>query len=233
LLECDHVPEKFRHIAGDYREMFATLLAQHAPQLELVNYDVCNGELPATIDACEAFITTGSKFSAYDDVDWIHALKGFIRQLHEANKPFVGICFGHQLLAEALGGKVAKAETGWGVGAHAVKIIHRESWMTPDAANCRLQYMHQDQVQRMPDNSVLLGNSAHCPVAMYRVGATMLGIQAHPEFPAAYSEALMLDRIPRIGEARVRDGVTSLVQATDEAIVTNWIVQFMVTSLAQ
>ena len=110
LLECDHVLEKFRHIAGDYRDMFAVWL----PQFELQAFDVRNGEFPSSVDACDAYLTTGSRFSAYDDEAWIQQLKDFVRQLHEAEKPFVGICFGHQVLAEALGGKVEKAESGWG-----------------------------------------------------------------------------------------------------------------------
>src|SRR6266540_3423304 len=214
LLECDHVLERFRHIAGDYREMFAALFSRYAPQIALRPFDVCNGEFPPSLDACDAYLTTGSRFSAYDDADWIHALKNFMRQIHEAKKPFVGVCF-------------ARAETGWGVGARGVEIIRRELWMRPEQSRCGLQYMHQDQVERLPEDGVVIGRSDHCPVAIFRAGDSTLGIQAHPEFPKAYSEALLLDRVERIGEERVKAALASLGQPTDEPVVAKWIVEFL------
>lgn len=226
LLECDHVAERFRHIAGDYREMFGALFSRHAPEVTLEPFDVCDEQFPA-LDDCDGFITTGSRFSVYDDVDWIHRLKGFVRQAREAGKPFVGICFGHQMLAESLGGKVEKAACGWGVGVHAVEVVKPEAWMRPAQSACGLQFMHQDQVVRLPENPVLLGRSAHCPAAVFRVGATMLGIQAHPEFPADYVEALLLDRVARIGEDRVREAQAGLRQPTDENVVAKWIAEFL------
>ena len=81
------------------------------------------GELPATLDACDAYLCTGSRASVYDEAGWIHALKDFVRQAYAAGKPFVGICFGHQMLAEALGGKTSKAPQGWGAGIHTVEVV--------------------------------------------------------------------------------------------------------------
>jgi GMP synthase-like glutamine amidotransferase len=227
LLECDHVLDRFRHVGGDYSDMFAALFARHAPQITLRFFDVCNGEFPPSLDDCDAYLTTGSRFSAYDDVEWIHSLKGFLRRIHEAKKPFVGVCFGHQLMAEALGGKVSRAETGWGVGVHGVEITGIERWMRPEQSSCALQYMHQDQVERLPDGGVVIGRSDHCPVAVFRVGDSTLGIQAHPEFPKSYSEALLLDRVERIGEARARAALASLDRTTDESVVAKWIAEFL------
>ncbi len=225
LLECDHVGEPLRHIAGDYRQMFDDLFQHHAPQFELMSFDVRNGEFPASVDACEAFVCTGSRFSAYDQHDWIQELKGFLRRLHEADKPFVGICFGHQVLAEALGGKVEKAEQGWGLGVHSLNVVKTESWMQPEQSSCGIQYSHRDQVVRMPESSVLLGESDHCPVAMFRVGETMLGIQGHPEFSAVYTEALVRGRIDLIGAEKVN--AAKFDAPTDEAIITNWLAKFL------
>lgn len=225
LLECDHVAEPLRHIAGDYRQMFDDLFHCHAPQLELVSFDVRNGEFPASVDACEAFVCTGSRFSAYDQDDWIQELKGFLRQLRSADKPFVGICFGHQMLAQALGGEVKKASQGWGIGVHSLNVVKAESWMQPEQSSCGIQYSHRDQVVRLPENSVVLGESDHCPVAMFRVGKTMLGIQGHPEFPAAYVEALVRGRTELIGADKVN--AAKFNAPTDEAIITNWLAKFL------
>ncbi|MDX2044351.1 MAG: gamma-glutamyl-gamma-aminobutyrate hydrolase family protein [Acidobacteriota bacterium] len=225
LLECDHVAEPLRHVAGDYRQMFADLFNRHAPQFELVNFDVCNGQFPASVDACEAFVCTGSRFSAYDQDDWIQQLKGFVWQLSEASKPFVGICFGHQMMAQALGGEVKKASQGWGIGVHALNVVKTESWMQPEQTSCGIQYSHRDQVVRLPENSVVLGESDHCPVAMFRVGETMLGIQGHPEFPAAYVEALVRGRTELIGADKIN--VAKFDAPTDESIITAWLAKFL------
>ena len=227
LLECDHVLERFHHVSGDYREMFAALFKQSTLDVTLQSFDVCNGEFPPSLDSCDAYLTTGSRFSAYDDMDWIREMKAFVQQAYEANKPFVGICFGHQIIAEALGGKVEPAETGWGVGVRNIEVIKTEEWMQPGQSNLKLQYMHRDQVKRLPENSDVLGRSDHCSVAMFRAGGSMLGIQAHPEFPRAYSEALLNDRIERIGEKCVAEAQASLLKETDEFVVARWIVEFL------
>jgi GMP synthase-like glutamine amidotransferase len=233
LLVCDHVPERFRHIAGGYRAMFGTLFRPQAPHVTLRHFDVCHGELPQTTDTCDAYVCTGSRYSVYDKLDWIGALEAFVRRVHEARAPFAGICFGHQMLAQALGGTVTPAPEGWGVGVHGMRILHSEPWMQPPLATCRLQYMHQDQVMEFPPEAVLLGSAAHCPVAMFRCGESMLGIEGHPEFPAAYNEALMRYRIGRIGEARVRAGLETVRQGTDGAVVGQWIVRFFAQSAAR
>lgn len=224
LLQCDHVAERFQPIAGDYAEMFGALFGQH---FNLIPYDVCNGVWPVSVHDCDAYLCTGSRWSVYDDVAWIHELKSFVRRAYEMRTPFIGICFGHQMMAEALGGKVEKSAHGWGIGIQAVEITQIEAWMQPERATLKLHYMHQDQVTRLPENSVVLGRSAHCPVAAFRVGATMLGIQAHPEFTNEYSAALLADRLERIGTERVQEARASLVHNTDENVFAQWVTEFL------
>jgi GMP synthase-like glutamine amidotransferase len=227
LLGCDDVPERLRHIAGGYRDMFEKLLAPQIPELELTWFDACKGELPSNTDACDAYICTGSRYSVYEDRDWINGLKAFVRQLHAARKPFVGICFGHQVLAEALGGEVRAATQGWGVGILDMHVTQTEPWMQPPKSNARLEYMHADQVQKLPPESVVLAEAPHCPVAMFKVGETMLGIEGHPEFPAPYVEALVTARKERIGEERANAALASLSQTPDDAVVARWIANFL------
>lgn len=225
LLECDHVLPEFRHIGGDYREMFSALL----PELNLVNYDVCNGQFPKDTDECDDYICTGSHYSVYDEVDWIIKLKEFVRELHMAQKKFVGVCFGHQMLAEALGGKVEIAETGWCVGVHSFEVIKHEGWMAPFVPTFNLPMSCRDQVVQLPENSTVLAKSADCPVGMFRVGEHMLGIQAHPEFSLRYAEALMESRAEKIGAEKVRAGRESLRWRVHREEVARWIARFFET----
>jgi GMP synthase-like glutamine amidotransferase len=230
ILGCDDVPERLRHLGGTYRDMFQALLEPHLPGARYTWFDAVKGELPSTPDACDAYLCTGSRYSAYEERDWIVALKDYVRRLHEARKPFVGVCFGHQILAEALGGSVEAAGQGWGVGIHEMRVIASEPWMQPPQEDCKLQYMHGDQVERLPPDSVVLASAPHCPVAMFRVGETMLGIEGHPEFPAAYVEALIRARMDRIGHARAQAALASLDQKADDGVVAQWMANFLKTS---
>ena len=227
LLMCDDVSSRFRHIAGGYQDMFEALLRPHIPGLQFTRYDVRQGEVPATPDAHDVYLCTGSRHSVYDKLDWIDALKAFVRDVQQSGKTFVGVCFGHQVLAQALGGEVAKAEQGWGIGVLDMDIVKPEPWMQPQQNRCRLQYMHGDQVQRLPADSTVLAAARHCPVAMFKVGDTMLGIEGHPEFTAAYEQALLESRRDRIGPAAVDAALATLSTPTDHEIAGKWIAGFI------
>lgn len=227
LLGCDDVPQKLRHLGGTYRDMFEGLLKPHLPHARFTWFDALKGELPASPETCDAYICTGSRYSAYDANDWIEALKDYVRRLQQSRKPFIGICFGHQILAQALGGEVKPAQQGWGVGIHEMRIVANEPWMQPVQEDCKLEYMHADQVERLPPDSVVLASAPHCPVAMFRVGETLLGIEGHPEFPASYVEALVRARIERIGESRAQAALASLSQKADDALVGRWMANFL------
>lgn len=220
LLECDDVVGRFAEVEGGYREMFAALL----PGFAFRYYEAHRGRLPASPAECDAWLCTGSKYSVYDGTRWIGELADFIRCI---DRPYVGICFGHQMLAHAMGGEVAKAKQGWGVGVLPLEILKKEPWMQPPMQQVRMQHMHQDQVQRLPGNSVLLGRSAHCEVGMFRVGEAMLGIEGHPEFTLEYGAALIRARQKQIGETESRRALDSLKEKADGPVVGGWIERFL------
>ncbi len=229
LLECDHVSDRFRNLSGDYFDMFSSLLTRAEPDLDLVRFDVCDGVLPDTAEDCDAYLCTGSRRSVYDPDDWIGALASFVGTLHDRQVPYVGVCFGHQMLAFALGGKVERAATGWGVGVHTVEIEEPRAWMSPSARRCQLQFMHQDQVVGLPPGARVLASADHCPVAMLGAGTTMLGIQAHPEFTVPYADALLAERAELIGVQRAQAARRSLAGATDEDLIARWVMQALHT----
>ena len=220
LLECDDVVGRFPEVRGGYREMFAALL----PGFEFRYYEAHRGQIPSSGRECDAWVCTGSKYSVYDGTKWIADLAAFIRSLQQ---PFVGICFGHQMLAHAMGGEVAKAKQGWGVGVLGVEVLKKEPWMEPPLARMQIQHMHQDQVQKLPADSVLLGRSPHCDVAMFRVGEAMLGIEGHPEFTVEYGAALIRARRALIGEQGAQRALESLKGRTDSPTVGRWIERFL------
>jgi GMP synthase-like glutamine amidotransferase len=226
LLACDEVAERFRHVAGDYQHMFERLLSPHIPDLRVTRFDVQAGQTPSGARLCDAWITTGSRASAYDDAAWIRAAEEFIVKVADSDRPFVGICFGHQLLARTLGAEVKRAAGGWGVGVLPMSILQEEAWMTPARSTVRLQYMHADQVTALPAGATLLGEAPHCPVAMFQSGARLLGIEAHPEFPAAYARTLIADRRARIGERTAENALARVDEPADSDVVGAWIARF-------
>lgn len=223
LLECDHVLPELRSIAGDYQDMFLEFL----PGYDWAFFDVCNGQFPAPDDDCDAYLCTGSRFSVYDEVDWILELKAFVRQVSTSDKKFIGVCFGHQMMGEALGGKVKKAESGWNVGVHTFEILRPAPWMSPFQSSLNLMMMCQDQVVQLPPGSTVLARTAYCPVGMFQAGANMLGIQGHPEFPTAYEARLLELRRERIGSDKVDAALKSLDLPVDATPIAAWIGHFL------
>jgi GMP synthase-like glutamine amidotransferase len=229
LLMCDHVRPEFRDIAGDYPDMFAAWL----PQATLVPFEVVHGEFPVDINICDAYLCTGSKYSVYDDEPWIHMLQRFVQVLHEREKPYVGVCFGHQMIGQALGGRVEKAAVGWCVGVHRFTVHKREDWMDPYQPEFNVLMMCQDQIVELPPGAEVLASTADCPIGMIRVGRTVLGLQGHPEFPLEYERTLMQDRVGRIGAEKVDIGLASLGQGLDDLVLAAWMATFMEQAAAR
>lgn len=191
LLVCDHVSPEFDHISGDYPDMFQNLVGS-APDVELVPYDLAAGEFPASPDECDGWLTTGSRHSVYDPVRWIERLADLTRDIVASGRPFVGVCFGHQMIAHALGGRVERAARGWGVGVKEVRVAEPPEWLGLD--DYRVLNSHADQVTELPEGAVVLGGNDHCPVSLMALGDNVVGIQGHPEFVPAYVEALVRAR---------------------------------------
>lgn len=227
LLECDNVVGRFPHIEGGYREMFAALLSPHLAGLRFSYYDVVGGSLPGEVGECDAYVATGSQYSVYDAHGWIAPLSRLLREIKTEQKPFVGICFGHQMLAHALGGRVARSPQGWGAGVLEAEVLHAEHWMEPPLARFRIPHMHADQVERLPEGSTVLARSRHCEVEMFRVGESMLGIEGHPEFSAPFAEALIRARTGSIGADKAKSALESLRGVTDAPAVGGWIARFL------
>jgi GMP synthase-like glutamine amidotransferase len=227
LLECDHVRDRHLPIAGDYADMFKAMVADADPTSEVVLYDARDGLLPEHPEECDGWILTGSSASVDDDEPWIESLTGFVRAVHEARVPCVGICFGHQLVAHALGGRTERAAVGWGVGALPMTVAGREPWMDPALPTVTLLYSHQDQVTALPPDGRVLASAEHCPIAMLAIGDDTIGVQAHPEFGAAYLRALLEERVDPIGVAETAAALATLQAPTDERATARWILAFL------
>lgn len=215
LLQCGHVPPELVAAHGDYLELFGALLGPHG--VEVSTYDVTSEPVPADPGLEDAWLVSGSADSTYDRLGWIEPLEGFLRRLVTERVPLVAVCFGHQLLAQAHGGRVEKATAGWGAGAHDYQLTGRGMPERRDRlqGSVRLVASHQDQVVALPDDAEVVARTTHCPVAGYTLGPSALAVQPHPEFTAELSRDLIELRRNRIGPERADTALASLDRPLD------------------
>ncbi len=227
ILKTDTVRPEWVGRFGEYPDMFIALLGRANPDLEFVVYDVEAGEYPYDIDEVDAYLITGSKSSVYDDKPWIPPLIAFVQELHRRGKKTVGICFGHQLIAEALGGKTEKSSKGWGVGLHAYHFSDLPEWHDGRDPDFAILVSHQDQVVANAEGARVLASSDFCENAVCQIGDTMLTFQGHPEFVPEYSREIMQFRREQIGEPLYESGMASLDVSPEGDRVARWINAFL------
>ena len=232
ILECDHVDLALQDTYGDYHQMFADFISWQDSSIEFKVYDLTEGQKPHDLNECDAYIITGSRVGVYEDYVWIKSAMQLVKKLYEANIPTIGICFGHQLIAQALGGKVVKAEDkGRGLGVQTWNIKNSPKWMKNfSSETLSLNACHQDQVIKMPKDSQLLVSSDFCPIAAYQTGP-MLGIQGHPEFDYNYTKYLFDKHQATLNEESKNTAAYSFKQKPDSNTVGAWMFDFIKSRL--
>jgi GMP synthase-like glutamine amidotransferase len=210
---------------GTYPEMFRTLLGEQAYDYSVFAAD--QGDLPASPDAFAAYVVTGSSAGVYDPYPWIADLKAFLNAA-KGRAALVGVCFGHQVMAEAFGGKVIRSPKGWGVGEQTYRVLVREPWMD-GADEIRLPGSHQDQVVEVPPAAEVVAASDFTPIgALAWRDQPAVSIQLHPEFEPAYAKALIESRRgTRLTEDQADRAIASYGRPDDRARVGGWIRSFL------
>ena len=222
------IADRFSRYPDMFRKMFADA---GSTGITFSEVPVLDGVFPASVDDYDGYLVTGSAAGVYDDFDWIDPLKAFIRDIHAAGKPLVGVCFGHQIIAQALGGTCIKWPGGWGVGTYDVALDTLPDWM-PGRETVRLIHFHQDQVTALPEEAVHLGSTSFCQNAMYYIGDTVFSMQGHPEFSADYTGALLDLREDTIGGDRVAKAHDDLKQEHEGITIAGWILAFFNSHMA-
>ncbi len=200
------------------------------PPFEYTGFDVAEGRFPDAPEVCDAYLITGSPMGVYDPDPWIAELGDFIRAAYAAGKKLVGICFGHQMLAHALGGHSAKSEKGWGLGLKQFDVGVRKPWMTAALGQFSLHFVHQDQVIQLPPGAELLGGNEFCPNLFFTIENRVLGIQGHPEFNAEVMGEIISSRIGIFGEHLASAAVRAIESGSpDNQTIAEWIANFLLT----
>ena len=215
---------------GHYLDLYTDLLHQADPTIETFGVKVVDGVMPSSVHAADGWLISGSRNGVYDGEPWIDALSSFLRACVSAQVPVVGICFGHQLLAQALGGQAAKYDGGWALGVHDYTPVEPLDWAPFLSQPWQGHAMHQDQVISPPEDTTLLATSNFCANAALAYGALdkpyALSVQSHPEFSAALVEDMIVHRLdgiipaPIIEQARARGGQAVANQEWAKVLVT-------------
>jgi len=224
VLETGAPPDDLRPEYPSYGGMFRDLLGE---AFDWAHYDVQAGRWPGAPADHDAYVITGSSAGVYDDEPWIAQLMDFLRAARGEAK-LVGVCFGHQAMAQAFGGKVIKSPKGWGVGLHDYRVVSREPWMAPAPA-IAVPASHQDQVVDLPPGARVLACSAFTPFGMLAYeDQPAVSIQLHPEFTPAYAEALIESRRgTRYTDEEADAAIATLSAPNDCARVGDWIRRFL------
>ncbi|KAL6984943.1 glucosinolate gamma-glutamyl hydrolase [Sarracenia purpurea var. burkii] len=188
LLACKD-SEYVKEVYGGYFNVFVSTFGEEGETWEL--FRVVDGEFPGAdeLQSYDGFVVSGSPYDAYGDDLWILKLCFLLQSLDALRKKVLGICFGHQVLCRALGGKVGKAFNGWDIGLRKVRIVK-------DLSPCRfldglddkvppalsIIECHQDEVWEIPVGAEVIAISDKTNVEMFTIGDHILGIQGHPEY---------------------------------------------------
>ena len=176
---------------GTYAEMLIALINSDEKVFGFETFNILDSVFPKNHLECDGWIVTGSPHGVYEEHSWIPPVSQLINDIYNANLPIFGVCFGHQLIAQALGGHVEKSIKGWGLGLHTYKIDNSASYMGNLSEELTLNICHQDQVLQLPENSTLYASSEFCENAGFYIKDKVLTMQAHPEFKVDFTEALL------------------------------------------
>ena len=179
---------------GTYAEMLIALINTEEQVFEFKTFNILDDEFPKDHLECDGWIVTGSPHGVYEEHSWIPTVSQLINNIYEANLPIFGVCFGHQLIAQALGGHVEKSEKGWGLGLHTYQVNNKTDYMSNLSEEVTLNICHQDQVLRPPQGATVYAKSEFCENAGFYIKDKVLTMQAHPEFLVDFTKALLTAR---------------------------------------
>ena len=231
IIETGLVSPRNRELHGSYPQMFERMIGAADANVAFGTVSIPAGDPLPEVDRLEAILITGSAAGVYDDFEWIAPLEQFVRTAHASGVPMVGVCFGHQLIAQALGGTVRKSEKGWGLGRHVYDVAPGNGMI--EGTQIALACSHQDQVITPPDGATTILSSDFTPYAgLLYAGGRTLSVQPHPEFSVGYALACceMARSKGDAPDSVVTSAKASLAEPLDSARLGGAIARFLTRS---
>lgn len=228
IIQAGDVPAPLRPDFGAYPPMFMRMFGEAGFGFDYDTVPIYDGAPFPDPGKLEGIIITGSAAGVYDDYAWLNPLREFIRGAYAANTPMLGICFGHQIMADALGGDVRKSEKGWGIGRHTYEVKSRPGFLATDLPELSIGCSHQDQVIVPPrEAEVFLGSDFTPNAGLLYANGKAISLQPHPEFLDDYTLALAELRRGKAPDAVVDTAVASLATESHAPDVAGWLGGFL------
>ena len=228
LILCDQLRDQFSSDFPDYETMFKTAFEEKPQKFSWKTFDAVTGEFPKDLDSCDGYLISGSRSSVYEEKKWMLSLENFINKLNRNNKPTVGLCFGHQIMAKALGGTVTCAPEGWGIGFARCSVNSGISkGQLPLPKELTVGVCHRDQVVRLPTGATNIGSTPHCNNFLIQFTPKMVGFQGHPEFEPAYISALIEETKNLLTPQEYFVALQSKRNAPDNQLIRKAITRFL------
>lgn len=229
LLETGAPPEELERKHGTYAAMFERLLAPLERRFTFSARKVFDNDPIPNPSEFDGLLITGSPAGVYEGHDWISPTEDLVRQTASLKIPQAGICFGHQVMAQAFGGEVKKSTNGWGVGVHEYAVTEQLPWMTNPQRKLKCAVSHQDQVITPPVGARVIAGSEFCENgALSYAEGPAISFQMHPEFAHEFALDLLSSRKGRIPDDRITQGRATLQGASDRQLIANWMASFFI-----
>ena len=212
VLLCDTFPGRLPDDIPSYVSMHQRLVHRVNPHVQFRVFMAMEGQLPSSLNQDEIYLIPGCINSAYDPLPWIPKLEQWICRAIEKGVFLVGVCFGHQIIAQALGGKVAHYAGGWGTGIRQSEVLDTDLRQFFSDGNMHLLYNHHDQVVEAPEESITLATSGFCRYEALRYSDHVFTFQGHPEYTPSYMRFYFDHLAAEQDAAVVERGRLSLIQ---------------------
>jgi GMP synthase-like glutamine amidotransferase len=229
IIQTGDVPLPLREKFGPYPRMFQDMFDRTGNSFEYEAVRAHDGVPLPDLATLDGILITGSPAGVYDDFPWLDPLRDFVRSAYAAKTPMIGICFGHQIMADALGGDVRKSEKGWGMGRHVYSVSgNRPALIGGSLPEFAIACSHQDQVITAPADADVFLSSDFTPNAglLYRNGAA-ISLQPHPEFEDDYAVALAHLRKGRAPDEIIAKAIESMSRPSDSREVAGYLGAFL------
>lgn len=233
ILETDILHPDLQPRFTGYGAMFVSLFKRLGDDISCQVFNVVQGHYPPAPEQFDALLITGSKADAFSKAPWVLALKQFLLSRYHQGQRIIGICFGHQLMALALGADVSRAPQGWGLGKMQYQWLCKPTWLKGADTPLSLLAVHQDQVLSLPQGARILAGSDFCPIGAFEIKHQVLCFQGHPEFTADYARALFAVKEDVFGEEQSAKALETIDNQHDGLRVAGWIRDFIVDAKTQ